>query len=112
LHVLSADGGTASRSELPLLPKLSAWSLHRGDLLFAAHDGAGWKLWRQPLAGGDAVAWRTLRAASTDGRIVIDAAGRAILSHIDEFAADLMRVPAAGAADTQSGVESRADSRP
>lgn len=82
-------------ASLALRADVAAWSLHAGQLVFAAPDDRGWALWRQRLDGGDAERWLELRAAPADGRIAMDPGGqRAVVSHVDEFSADLVRVPA------------------
>ena len=72
-----------------------AWTVHAGEWIYADRDDQGWALWRQPLGGGEARRWLALRAAPADGRVELDTDGRrALISHIDAFHSDLMRVPA------------------
>lgn len=90
---------SAPRSDLRsvrLPAAAAAWTLHEGQLVYAARDGAGWALWRQPLAGGEAKRWLSVRTALTDGQIELGGKGQpVVLSHIDEFHSDLMWVPRA-----------------
>lgn len=94
LFYLDLQADSAPRS-LPQGAAAVAWTVHAGDWIHADRDGDGWALWRQPLRGGKASRWLSLRSAPADGRVELDAEGRrALISHIDAFQSDLMRVPA------------------
>lgn len=95
LYWIKADGLSAEPSRLPLPVEATAWTLHEGQLVYAASDVSGWALWRQDLAGGESRRWLAVRGAPTDGRIALSPdGGQVVLSHIDDFSSDLMRVPA------------------
>jgi hypothetical protein len=94
LFYLDLQADQAARS-LPDGAAAVAWTVQAGDWIYADQDSNGWALWRQPLGGGDAARWLALRAAPADGRVEVDAEGRRVLiSHIDAFQSDLMRVSA------------------
>lgn len=93
LQVLEGEAQSGPRHALPL-DGAAGWSLHDGVLFTARRDDAGWAIWRQRLADGEAQRWLPLRAAPADGQLAVTADGRrAVLSHLDGFAADLLLVP-------------------
>lgn len=95
LFFLDLDLDGAPRS-LPEGAAAVAWTVHQGDWIYADRDADGWALWRQPLRGGTPQRWLPLRTAPADGRVELDPEGRrALISHIDKFQSDLLRVPAA-----------------
>nr|WP_282452874.1 winged helix-turn-helix domain-containing protein [Lysobacter sp. CAU 1642] len=95
-QLLQVDALDEPPQRLPLPATLGAWGLHAGRLVYAAREGESWALFLQPLDGSPASRWLELRGAPADGRVVVDSEGtHAILSHVDAFSTDLMRVPPA-----------------
>lgn len=95
LHLFDTAGGTGHALLSPDGSGERGWTLHAGELHVVRRDAAGWALWRQQLPDGEPQRWLDLRTAPTDGQVVVAADGRAILSHVDVFTADLLLVSGA-----------------
>ncbi|MCB1555412.1 MAG: PD40 domain-containing protein [Xanthomonadales bacterium] len=71
-----------------------AWTLVGDVIVYAHRDEAGWALWRRHLDGAAPHRWIDLLGAPADAQLSVAAdMGAIVVSHIDAFHADLMRVP-------------------
>lgn len=78
----------------------AAWTVASGWLVYADRDDSGWSLWRRQLPEGVAEPWLTLEGSPSDAQIAVASdLSFALVTHIDDFSADLLRVPAPPAVD-------------